>query len=154
MKQKTGLVIGAFLFTVMAMAAGVGVGQLGTTFVWSRVAQGSFSSSVETTYDGVREFNESIEIVDLEWRSLGSGPFGESVTFKYTVHNLTDEDITINGWRSFIPVFVDADGFAIVEAATGGEYIVPANGEYTHTGVEHIDTELFGQIVDLRLLGI
>lgn len=152
--QKVGLAIAGFLLVALAMAVGLGAGQLGTTFLWSRLATSVSYSSVETTYDAVQEFNESIEVVDLAWRRLGdTDHFGQRITFKYTVRNLTDENITINSWRSFIPVFVDADGFALHEAATGGEFIVPANGEYTHTGVEHIETELFEQIVDLRLLG-
>lgn len=136
------------------MALGIGVGQIGTSFLWSRLATSTSYTSIETTYDEFQEFTESIEIVDVAWRSLGdTDHFGQRITFKYTVRNLTDEGITINSWRSFIPVFVDADGFAIHEAATGGEFIVPANGAYTHSGVEHIETELFEQIVDLRLLG-
>ena len=153
MRKNIGLAIGGFLLVALAMAIGIGAGQIGTAFVWQRLATGVSYSSVETTYDSVQEFSESIEIVDLAWRSLGTHQFGEKITFKYTVRNLTDEDLTINSWRRFIPVFVDADGFAIVEAATGGEFIVPANGEYTHTGVENIENELFEQIVDLRLLG-
>ena len=154
MRQKIGLAFAGFLLVALAMAVGLGAGQLGTAFLWSRLATSTSYTSVETTYDGVQEFNESIEVVDLAWRRLGATDrFGQRLTFKYTVRNLTDEDITINSWRSFIPVFVDADGFAIHEAATGGEFVVPANGEYTHTGVEHIETELYEQIVDLRLLG-
>ena len=154
MRQKIGLTFAGFLLVALAMAVGLGAGQIGTAFLWSRLSTSTSYTSVETTYDGVQEFNESIEVVDVAWRTLGATDhFGQRVTFKYTVRNLTDEDLTINNWRSFIPVFVDADGFAIHEAATGGEFIVPANGEYTHTGVEHIETELYEQIVDLRLLG-
>ena len=152
---KLAVGLGVLVVLIVAVAAGIGAGQFGTAWLWSRIGGVMSYSSVETTSDRLKEFDQRYEIVDIEWRILDDGEDGKyvRVTYKYTVRNLTSEDLTMNSWRAIIPTFVDAEGFAIAEAATGVAYIVPANGEYTHTGIEHIDADLWEQVVDLRLVG-
>lgn len=151
--KRFGLGVGALFIVVLVVVAAVGAGiwlmQFGVTRMYA---------STTVTYDSQAEFRKAIEVVDesIAWKIVSRGEhdgFDQwHVSYKYTVRNVSSDDIFVHGWSDLHVSYVDAEGFAVFEGRGGG-YTVPANGEYTHTYVDQIDANIAAQIVDVQVVG-
>jgi len=149
--KRFGLGVGA-LFIVVVVVAAVWLMQFGMTRVFT-------STSVTRTYSSQDEFRKNIDVVEgsLQWKVVNAqeSAFDDLVwiSFKYTLRNTSDQDITVGGWSDLMVQFVDADGFAVWQPSTGADYTVPANSDFTFTLVDNVEKSIADQIADMRIDG-
>lgn len=154
--KRFGLGVGALfivvLVVVVAVMAAIWLTQFGLTRVFT-------STSVTHTYSSQDEFRKNIDVVEgsMQWKVIGTedDPLHPYVwvSFKYTLRNTSNQDITVGGWSDLLVQFVDADGFAVWQPNTGTDYVVPANSEFTFTLVDNVEKAIADQIADMRIDG-
>lgn len=152
--KRFGLGVGALFIVVLVVAvmAAIWLMQFGLTRVFT-------STSVTHTYSSQDEFRKNIDVVEgsMQWKVIGTedDPLHPYVwvSFKYTLRNTSDQDITVGGWSDLLVQFVDADGFAVWQPNTGTDYIVPANSEFTFTLVDNVEKAIADQIANMRIDG-
>jgi len=150
--KRFGLGVGALFIVVVVVVAAVWLMQFGMTRVFT-------STSVTRTYSSQDEFRKNIDVVEgsLQWKVVNAqeSAFDDLVwiSFKYTLRNTSDQDITVGGWSDLMVQFVDADGFAVWQPSTGADYTVPANSDFTFTLVDNVEKSIADQIADMRIDG-
>ena len=154
--KRFGLGVGALFIVVLVVVAAVFAAIWLIQFGLFRVFT---STSVTRTYSSQDEFRKNIDVVEgsMQWKVVNAqdSPFDDMVwiSFKYTLRNTSDQDITVGGWSDLMVQFVDADGFAVWQPNTGTDYTVPANSEFTFTLVDNVEKAIADQIADMRIDG-
>ena len=154
--RRFGLGVGALFIVVLVVVAAV------FAAIWL-IQFGLFrtftSTSVTRTYSSQDEFRKNIDVVEgsLQWKVVNAqeSAFDDLVwiSFKYTLRNTSDQDITVGGWSDLMVQFVDADGFAVWQPSTGTDFTVPANSDFTFTLVDNVEKAIADQIADMRIDG-
>ena len=154
--KRFGLGVGALFIVVVVVVVAVMAAIWLMQFGLSRVFT---STSVTRTYSSQDEFRQNIDVVEgsMQWKVVNAqeSPFDDMVwiSFKYTLRNTSDQDITVGGWSDIMVQFVDADGFAVWQPNTGTDYTVPANSDFTFTLVDNVEKAIADQIADMRIDG-
>ena len=143
--------VGACILVVVCVIAGMLVYLLGIRTI---------ASSAFTSYSPFEEgaINETIVVVEdsIEWKLiLQSDDYGNDsrISFKFTLRNLTGEDIHIRVFDLRI-WFFDSDGFALARYNYADEIKVPANGEYTYSAPHTLRGGLGEQVAYIEVLGV
>ena len=145
-------VFGVAVGIVLVLAVGAILGIVGSFRLPGLLY--STTSTSTTIYSSESELANAIDVVDATHKVVHEGDMDYiTVSYKFTLRNNSDNDIYVDSFDIDVN-YVDAEGFAIYQPGSGSGFVVPANGEATHTGVDNIEQGVVDQIAGIVVQGV
>lgn len=132
------MLLGVVVVVVGLMIWGFGISQM---FRYSPLPEGELDENIVVVEDSV------------EWKLLSPPDRDARISFRFTLRNPTDEDISVNVFHLEIGFF-DSDGFALGRFNVTERVTVPANGEFVYAETYTVRDTSGDQMGYAEVLGV
>jgi len=138
--------------TVGAMLLGVVVVVIGL-MIWALGVSQAFTLGYSPLPEG--ELDENIVLVEdsVEWKLISPPDRDARISFRFTLRNPTDADISLNVFHLTIGFF-DTHGFALRRFNVTERITVPANGEFVYAETYTVQDTSGEQMDYVEVLGV